>query len=279
MRKRRTNEQIATLESQIYAVLEADHPQSVRHVFYRMTDPRLDEHVDKTEAGYKQVAQRCTMLRRSGVLPYGWISDSTRAGYHVSTFDSATDFIDRMKHLYRADIWADLGVHVEVWCESRSIAGVIRSECKTLGVSLFPCGGFSSLSFVYEAADEINQYHADAPVHVLYIGDFDPAGVLIDRSLKTEFARHGVYPMFHRLAINEEQIARYGLPTKPRKETETRRPDILATVEAEAMPAATLRDLVVRKIESFIPVGTRDVVKIAEESERQKLAMFATNGY
>jgi hypothetical protein len=40
-RARRTRERIEQLDAQILDVLREDHPQSVRHVFYRMTDPRL----------------------------------------------------------------------------------------------------------------------------------------------------------------------------------------------------------------------------------------------
>ena len=32
-------------------VLSVDHPQSVRHVFYRMTDPRLPVPIAKTDQG------------------------------------------------------------------------------------------------------------------------------------------------------------------------------------------------------------------------------------
>ena len=40
-RERRTRARVDQLDAQIIAVLKEDHPQSVRHVFYRMTDPRL----------------------------------------------------------------------------------------------------------------------------------------------------------------------------------------------------------------------------------------------
>lgn len=40
-RRRRTNAEVGELDSQIMAVLIEDHPLSIRHVFYRMTDPRL----------------------------------------------------------------------------------------------------------------------------------------------------------------------------------------------------------------------------------------------
>ena len=64
-RSRRTAAQIEALEARIYAILEADYPQSVRHVFYRLVDdPELDPPVPKTEQGYKQVGHRLVVMRR-----------------------------------------------------------------------------------------------------------------------------------------------------------------------------------------------------------------------
>ena len=68
-RRRRTIKQLDTLDEQLIEVLRADRPQSVRHLFYRMTDPRLAEPVDKTEHGYKLIIRRCLGLRRSGPYP------------------------------------------------------------------------------------------------------------------------------------------------------------------------------------------------------------------
>lgn len=70
-RRRRTRDQVAALDRQIIDVLRADHPQSVRHVFYRMTDPRLAEPVEKSDNGYQQVQARLVKLRREGAVPYG----------------------------------------------------------------------------------------------------------------------------------------------------------------------------------------------------------------
>ena len=64
-RRRRTKDQVEQLDQQILEVLAEDHPQSTRHVFYRMTNPRLPEPVEKTEHGYQQVQNRITKLRRS----------------------------------------------------------------------------------------------------------------------------------------------------------------------------------------------------------------------
>ena len=68
-RTRRTKAQIRQLDHQIIEVLEEDNPQSVRHVFYRMTNPRLPEPVEKSDRGYRHVQDRIVKLRRSGDLP------------------------------------------------------------------------------------------------------------------------------------------------------------------------------------------------------------------
>ncbi|MBE0591199.1 MAG: hypothetical protein IH616_02215, partial [Gemmatimonadales bacterium] len=80
-RARRTRERVEQLDAQIIAVLSEDHPQSVRHVFYRMTDPRLAEPVEKSDRGYRHVQDRCVKLRRAGQIPYPWIADMSRRGY------------------------------------------------------------------------------------------------------------------------------------------------------------------------------------------------------
>src|SRR5690606_34722955 len=173
-RDRRTKAQIEQLDEQIVAVLRDDHPQSVRHVFYRMTDPRLAEPVEKSDRGYRHVQDRVKKLRRSGRVPYGWIADGTRRGYHSDTFTGAAAFLRRMSGLYRADLWAQAHVYVEVWVESRSIAGVIQDTCEELAVSLYPCGGFSSITLAYEAAQTINYYGRNGKtVIIFYIGDYD----------------------------------------------------------------------------------------------------------
>ena len=303
-RRRRTHTQVEQLERQILDVLEADHPQSVRHIFYRLTDPRLPEPIAKTELGYRVVQNRLTLMRREGKVPYGWISDATRRGYFTSTYGSGAEFLRRHIGAYRADLWADAEHYVEVWCESRSIAGVIVDLCQELAVSLYPAGGFSSITFAYEAAEFLRAEveGTDKTAHVIYIGDHDQAGVLIDQSIEAELRRHikgenlladifedlipgggdlaamlydTVELEFHRLAITEAQIALYDLPTKPRKETDTRSRHVKETVEAEAMPSGILRELLRDAVEAFLPHGALEVAKAAEESEREQLRRWA----
>lgn len=277
-RDRRSRERMNLLDDQIMAVLAEDHPQSVRHIFYRMTDPRLAEPVEKSDRGYRHVQDRCVKLRRSGRIPYHWIADMSRRGYFVNTFSDASDFVRRMAGQYRADLWRDAEFKCEVWAESRSIASVLHADCQELAVSLFPCGGFSSLSFVHSAAEEHNEAGDQRPLVVFYIGDYDPAGVLIDKALEREMREHlnpEIELVFNRIAINEDQIVEYDLPTKPRKDGDKRSLHVAHTVEAEAMPAHTLRTILRGHVEALLPEGALHVAKVAEDSERQHLKRMA----
>jgi len=279
-RRRRTRDQVAQLDRQILDVLREDHPQSIRHVFYRMTNPRLPEPVEKSDQGYRAVQYRITELRRAAHLPYWWITDATRRGYHVATYRSGADYLAEMAGLYRADIWAGADHYVEVWCESRSIAGVIEADCREMAVSLYPAGGFSSITLAYQAAENINEATngGEKYAEIFYIGDYDPAGVLIDVSLERELRAHldgGVYLEFIRLAITEDQIAAYDLPTKPRKAGDKRAQHVRETVEAEAMPAHILRQYLRATVEAYMPEGALHAAKAAEESEREHLERMA----
>ena len=55
------------------------------------------------------------------------------------------------------------------------------------------------------------------------------------------------------IGINSDQIELYDLPSKPRKLGDRRSVEVTHTVEAEAMPAATMRQIVVEAIEGYLP--------------------------
>ena len=271
-RKRRTKGQIAQLERQILEAVKQDHPTSARHVFYLMTDPRLEESVEKSEKGYQQICTRLRKMRRAGEMPYGWICDESRAGWHVYAWSSAEEFLVNSLKLFRFDIWQHVNDYVEVWCESRSIAGVVQGVCCDLAVSLYPTGGFSSISLVHQAVSHWSTLAGGRDVNVIYIGDHDPSGVLIDESLEREMRLHMErqeveYDLdFQRVAVTTEQIAAWDLPTKPRKKTDRRRWDITDTVEAEAIPATRMRAMVRSAISEFLSPGELERAKLIERA-------------
>ena len=260
-RKRRTKLQTEILDNQILSELSIRHPQSVRHVFYRMTDPRLEEPVPKTEHGYYQVMHRISELRERGSLPWHYVVDLSRRALQYPTYRGLSDFLKRAGRSYRTDPWADHPTMLSVWAESRSIASVIEGICYEWRLPLFPSVGFSSKTFLYEAARSISHdYQAGKSVTMLYMGDYDPAGCIIDEAIEegislrlSELVNQMVHIEFLRIAVNEDQIEEHNLPTKPRKSSELRKPEIKQTVEIESMPVELLKNILEKRIESILP--------------------------
>src|SRR5262249_37231747 len=141
-------------------------------------------------------------------------------------------------------------------------------------VNLYPCGGYSSLTFAYEAAREINGgFHKFNNV-ALYIGDYDPAGMDIDRALEEELRKHlnpTVSLEFIPPGITPEQIVKYDLPTKPRTDTTSRALHITETVEAEAMPADIMLQLLREAIDVYLPEDAIEDAEAADEAEAERL--------
>ena len=274
-RGRPKTERIKQLKRQIVAALALCFPQSVRHMFYLMTNPELPVSDPKTESGYKCVQRCCLALRRENVIPYGWIVDATRRGHHVLPFDDGGQLNHHFAGLYRRDLWRSTDVYVEVWCESESIGGVIQQECERLGVSLYPTKGFSSVTLTAQASEGIRACARGRPVKIVYVGDYDRAGTLIDDKVMDELRLHLPDHDLEkiRVAITEEQAAR--LPSRPLNENDKRAKELRRTVEAEAMPASELRALVRETVEGFLPRGALHAAQTAERSEREGLERLA----
>ena len=130
--------------------------------------------------------------------------------------------------------------------------------CREYLVPLFPSSGFSSLSFTFQAADHIIESERANAV-ILYVGDYDQAGVLIDKAIERrlrDFLAAWDWPgelTFTRLAVNNDQIDTMALPTRPPKASDTRSKEVTRAVEAEAIPAPTMRGIVSAALLELIP--------------------------
>jgi hypothetical protein len=247
-RTRRTKAQIQTICEAIAEVLEEDHPQSVRHVYYRLSESPFYL-VPKDEKGYRTVQRKLLDLRVDVVIPWSWVSDGTRWRRVADSYDSPAEAVRATAEHYRRNLWRRTPVYVEVWCESDSMAGVLIDETDRYNVPLMVSRGFS---FLY------------------YVGDWDRSGKLIpeviERQLR-EFAP-GAEIHFERLLVNPDQIHDWNLPTKPAKRSTHSRGFKGGTVEAEAIPAHITRRLVREAIEQHLDLREVEVLETAEESER-----------
>jgi hypothetical protein len=248
-------------------------PCTVRQVFYQAV---VRGHVEKSETAYEKVQRALLTLRRTGALPYSAITDGSRSYYEPDTFDGLQDALEHTAHLYRRNLWADVGRRVEFWLEKEALRGVVSPITWRHAVPLYVSRGFASESYLYEAAQEIRD--AGRPAYVYQLGDHDPSGVkaaqAIERKLR-EFVGGRVPVHFERLAVTEAQIHFLNFPTRPTKQSTHATGWRGDSVELDAIHPDTLRYLVEGAILDHLPDDKRRAVEVAEESERELLRAMA----
>lgn len=250
-------------------------PCTVRQTFYQATVRGV---VDKDEAGYDMVQRALVALRRSGRIKYRQITDNTRWQIRPTTYDSLTDALQQTARLYRRAVWSDVDAYVECWLEKDALAGVVQPITAKYDVPLMVARGFSSLSFLHSAAEDIK--NLDKPAYIYHLGDHDPSGVCAGQKIEQTLRQFAPDAEIHfeRLAVLPEQIAAWKLPTRPTKKTDTRAKNFKGdSVELDAVHPDQLRQLVESAILRHLPDGQLDVLEAAEESERQLLWIFAAD--
>ena len=271
-RRRSTKAEVRRRRDRLYDIVEAMEPMTVRQVFYQAT---VRDIVEKSESGYTKVQTDLVLLRKAGVLPYGWLTDSTRWQRKPRTFNGVQEALDATAALYRKSLWADADSYVEIWLEKDALAGVILPVTAMYDVPLMVARGYASLSFLHSAAECISDL--DVPAHIYHLGDFDPSGV--DAGIKIELTLREMAPeaeiQFERLAVTPGQIAKWDLPTRPTKASDTRAKSFgEVSVELDAIEPDALREIVRKAIERHLPAERFEVLKAAEASERELIRRF-----
>ena len=81
----------------LQGMVSKQRPMTVRQVFYQATVRGV---VEKAESGYAKVQTDLVCMRRAGVIPYGWLADSTRWQSKPTTYDSVQDALEETARLY-----------------------------------------------------------------------------------------------------------------------------------------------------------------------------------
>jgi hypothetical protein len=272
-RTRSTKAEVEARREALFAIVDAGKPMTVRQVFYQATVRGL---VEKAESGYGKVQTDLVWLRRSGDLPYDWLADNTRWQRKPRSYNNIGDALEQTAQFYRKNLWAEAKSYVEIWLEKDALAGVVLPITAMYDVPLMVARGYASLSFLHSAAEYINSL--DVIAYIYHLGDFDPSGV--NAAEKIEQALDELAPraaiIFSRVAVTEAQIAQWRLPTRPTKESDSRakRFGSSYSVELDAIEPNLLRRIVQVHIEAHLPQQQFEILKAAEESERELLRQF-----
>jgi hypothetical protein len=278
-RQRRSREEIERLDAALVEIVDDVAPATVRQVFYQAVVRGL---VPKDEKrGYRVVQRRLLALRENGTIPYRMITDNARTVRGYDRYGSAQEYARKVASSYRRDYWANAPERVEVWVEKDALSGVLHPVVvEEFGLELYVTRGFSSVTYLQIAAEEIKEIGRHTNVYVLT--DFDPSGLSIaatvERELKRRAVLHGACLVdVERLAVTREQIDRYRLPTRPTKTTDARARTFAEehgtdSVELDAIEPDTLRQLVYERIERHMDPWRLEQLKMVEQEEREALA-------
>jgi hypothetical protein len=270
---RATEEEVRELRAGLALICAEMHPITVRGVFYQATVRGL---VEKAESGYDKVQNLLAKMRREneegeipfvgdfgtaallagvGPLPWDWIVDNTRSRLKPYTNVSPREALEETAENYRKSLWKDANAYVEIWLEKDALAGVISNVTSKYDVSLMVARGYASITFLHDAAEEIES--KNCPVYIYHLGDFDPSGVNAGEKIEQDLQDFapGADITFTRLAVTEEQIEEWDLPTRPTKHTDSRaaRFGSDVSVELDAIDPRELRRLVERAIQKHMP--------------------------
>lgn len=271
-RSRRTNDQLDVLDAAIITACSTENPVTLRGVFYRVVSAGA---VEKSEAGYRVVGRQLVKLRRTGAVPYWWITDGTRLIRKPESWGHLDQMLEDAASSYRRALWHDQDAEVIILSEKDAISGVVLPITAEWDVELGIARGYCSETFVHSIAQTILFNDSIGKTTFVYqLGDHDPSGVDAWRDFKVKVG--GFAPLanveFERLAVTPEQIEQYQLPTRPTKGTDTRSSGFEGeSVEVDALPASVLRQIVGDAIVQHIDPRSLALTRSVEASERERL--------
>jgi hypothetical protein len=268
---------VRQLVEQVASVLEENReflPMTARQVFYRLVGAHG---YDKTERAYERLLETLGRARRARLIPMEAIRDDGGTEVGVGGWDEPAQFwrsVRRTAQDYEHALDDGQPVAVELWVEAAGMVPMVARVAREYGVPVYSSGGFDSVTVKHAAAQRIAW--RDRPTRVLHLGDHDPSGLSILDSAAEDIAAfvqdmRGTAPLFARLGVTEDQIARFQLPAAPQKNTDRRGEHMPRTVQAEAMSPAELTAEVRAGLQAAIDPDALQAAHERGERERAEI--------
>jgi hypothetical protein len=252
-------------------VLAEGQPQTLRQVHYRLVTLGV---IENTAQGYARLGRALVDARKEGAIAWDAIEDRTRLPREVQMWADVGGFVETVKVSYRLDVWATQPAYLEAWLEKDTLSVIVADVLQPFGVTLQVGRGYDGWSSIRGAAQ---RYGTGKGVTVLYLGDHDPSGEDMQRSLAERLAFFGSCPTIVKVAIMAEDVTRYNLPTMMTKTTDTRRAGFVAQhgdacVELDALPVGVLRERIQNEVMQRMDLDAMQRVQVLERADRARLS-------
>lgn len=246
-------------------------PLTLRQVFYILV---TQGRIEKTEKAYKNdLLEVMNKARRARLIPMDAIRDDGFTMTNTTGWSSEISVIDAIYHTiesFSLDRQINQNQRIVLWCEANGMVPQLKRVADDYSVQVLSSGGFDSLTSKHMIGKKLAEENA----LVLHIGDHDPSGVHMYKSLDEDISAFCEYfggdVEFIRLAVTPKHVEKYNLPTAPSKETDKRSFSGLTT-QAEALDPRTLATIVRTAIEENMDLDILESVKQEETDIRRRL--------
>ena len=257
-----------------------DFALTLRQIYYQLVAKQI---IPNEQRYYRKLSRLCVRGRDEGILPETGFADRLREIDKLSSWLNLDEFMQTVKRSYRKDKWINQPKYIEIWTEKDALRNVLTEITYKYDVALMVARGQLSRTAVYEAAE---RYRAQTKkeCYLYYCGDFDPSGLSIYNSIRERLSNFGVFIDFRRIALTEEQIKEYKLPSDPAKQSDpnyNKFVDLYGSdmvVELDSLPPDILRKIIGDYILQNIDPGYLAKVLREEKDERIKLNKFIEKG-
>jgi len=244
---------------------------TVRQAYYQLVARQAIENSLKS---YKRFDALLTKARKDGSIdPYSFL-DTSKPFLKQPSWNNLNDYIPSVKASYKRSVWPTQPEYVEFWLEKDALRGIIEPIAQKYDCCLVIGRGYQSITNILDARDRFDN---DRNNYILYLGDFDPTGQDIPRSIEDNLTKFGANNFqLERIALTPEQIETYGLPPAPAKSKDSRTAGFVKkygnkTVELDALTPQTLRHLTEKAILEHLDVEAYLHTLKLEEADKSKV--------
>ena len=235
---------------------------TLRQLFYLLAAKGL---VSFDETAYRKVKNLMINARKSKrVPPTTFASNVTLPD--DERFGAVDTYLNSCINAYRIPRTYEQPNYVEIWVEREPLKVFIDSLVSEYDIPVYVTGGYSSLSFVFEAAQriELAAERRGSP-RILYFSDFSPASTNMFESQVTEISSHlsltrdEAAAIMLRVCVEPEHIVKFGLPVLEELPS-TPKTALFEDPYSTTLGTLGLPSIPLVEIESLNPLDLADIV-------------------
>lgn len=271
--KSKDKEECLTKLKQAY-IEEGETGQTSRHFYYKGLGSKIIELIPNVKTSSKNAyAFICRLLveaRKKGDMPWRAVIDPGRSRTSYYAWDLKQYARATIGSSISLDFWRGQPQRLEIWVEKEAMAQIVNGIVGYWRIPVNINKGYGSATVIHDAA---MRYGKGKGWTLLYIGDFDPSGLDIDRALRDGLKEYGSRPNIVRIALTHEDtiklIPMQGLGLKTTDARYKRFVELYTTeqqgYEIDSLPVSNLKQKLLEALSIYMDL---DLFKKVEELEK-----------